>query len=143
MRRPSSGLALHAAKPDDTIRLAFAGRFEAEKRIDVLLEGLALARREVPELPAVIAGGGRQEEELHALAERLELNGAVEWPGWVKEPDETLGRVHFYVNPWPDEGFGMAMAEAMSFELPVVAPTIRLEPRARRGRRDRPARTAA
>jgi glycosyltransferase involved in cell wall biosynthesis len=88
----------------------------------VLLRALARARAQVPALRAVIAGGGRYEPELRALAAELDLDGVVEWPGWVAEPDETLGRVHLYVNPWPDEGFGMAMAEAMSFALPVVAP---------------------
>lgn len=110
------------AAAGDTVLLGYAGRFEAEKRVDVLLEALAIARRDTPQLRAVLAGGGTYEGELRALAARLGIEGAVEWAGWLTEPDAMLSRVHFYVNPVPEEGFGMAMAEAMSFELPVVAP---------------------
>jgi starch synthase len=46
---------------------------------------------------------------------------AVTWAGWVADPYAVLAGTHVYVNTWSEEGFGMAMCEAMALALPVVA----------------------
>jgi glycosyltransferase involved in cell wall biosynthesis len=125
---PAVAAARRARAETKSFVVAFVGRFESEKRIDVLLEALAEARRAEPRIRAIIAGGGQEEAALKRLASDLALEGFVEWPGWLPEPDDVLSRAHLYVNPWPDEGFGMAMAEAMGYELPVVAPASGASP---------------
>jgi glycosyltransferase involved in cell wall biosynthesis len=101
--------------------VTYIGRLEAEKRVDVLLEAIPRVRDQLPECRFVIAGSGGAEKELRQLAGRLGIDAAITWAGWVAEPDAVLKDAHVYVNPEPWEGFGMAMAEAMAFGLPVVA----------------------
>lgn len=101
--------------------VASAGRLENERRFDVLLNAMAVIRRDRPECCLVIAGSGSAEAKLKALADRLGIADAVRWTGWLPRIDPLLVRSHVYVNTWPWEGFGMATAEAMAFSLPVVA----------------------
>lgn len=101
--------------------VASAGRLERERRFDVLLRAIPEVHERQPECRFVIAGAGSAEGELKALAEELSVDHAIEWTGWLPCIDPMLMRSNVYVNTWPWEGFGMAMAEAMTFELPVIA----------------------
>jgi glycosyltransferase involved in cell wall biosynthesis len=105
----------------DRPTVVFAGRLEAERRLDVLLRAIPMLRAAVPGCHFVLLGVGDGEPDLRALARELGVLDAITWAGWVAEPQLLLGRAHVYVNTWPWEGFGMAMAEAMGLALPVVA----------------------
>jgi len=100
-----------------------AGRLERERRFDVLLSAIPLVRERFPTCRIVIAGSGSAEQQLRRLAEDLGVAGSVTWTGWITGIEEVLGEGHVYVNTWPWEGFGMATAEAMAFELPVIVTT--------------------
>lgn len=101
--------------------VVFAGRLEAERCLDVLLHAIPLVRERLPDCHFVLAGSGAAESDLRGLAARLDIEEAITWAGWVTDPYLVLSRAHVYVNTWPREGFGMAMAEAMALGLPVVA----------------------
>jgi glycosyltransferase involved in cell wall biosynthesis len=101
--------------------VVFAGRLDAERRLDVLLRAIPELRAAVPGCHLMLAGAGAAETDLRALARELGVEGSVTWPGWVTEPYLLMGQAHVYVNTWPWEGFGMATAEAMGLALPVVA----------------------
>jgi glycosyltransferase involved in cell wall biosynthesis len=101
--------------------VAFAGRLEAERRVDVLLQAAARVHEQLPDCHFVIAGSGNAAGDLKSLAHTLGLDDVVTWRGWVSDPTLVLEEAHAYVNPIPREGFGMAMAEAMAFALPVIA----------------------
>lgn len=101
--------------------VAFAGRLEPERQLDVLLNAVPRVLDQMPDCRFVFAGGGSAEQELKSLARQLKIEQAVTWKGWVAEPYALLEQAHLYVNPWPWEGFGMAMAEAMAMALPVIA----------------------
>lgn len=101
--------------------VAFAGRLEAERQLDVLLRAIPSVRAELPGCRFVLAGSGAAEGELRQLASDLAVDDAITWAGWVPDPYRVLAGAHAYVNTWPREAFGMAMAEAMAFALPIVA----------------------
>lgn len=105
----------------EALLVTAAGRLEAERRFDVLLEAIPHVRRDQPQCRFVIAGSGSAESELKRLAGRLGVEHAVSWTGWLPSIDPLLMQSHVYVNTWPWEGFGMATAEAMAFGLPVIA----------------------
>lgn len=139
LRVISPGVALASSAQADAARrrrathvgeyaVAFVGRLEKEKRVDVLVHAFSLLRARVPTVRLVVAGAGSEQQRLKKLAEDLGVADAVTWTGWVSEPDSVLAGADIYVNPWPREGFGMAMAEAMSYELPVVAPDAGASP---------------
>lgn len=97
------------------------GRLEPERRMDVLIRAVPEILARLPTCRLVIAGSGAEEQSLRSLARRLGVEHAVEWLGWVAEPQAVLRHAHVYVNTLPWEGFGMATAEAMASGLPVVA----------------------
>jgi glycosyltransferase involved in cell wall biosynthesis len=100
--------------------VAYVGRLESEKRLETLIHAIPRVRAHVPNCRFVIAGAGAAEADLKSLAQRLGADHAITWPGWV-DPGRVLAAAHVYVNTWPREAFGMAMAEAMGYGLPVIA----------------------
>ena len=101
--------------------VAFVGRLEAEKHVDVLLHAIPRVLGRLPGCRFVIAGAGGQEAALRELSGRLGVEAAVTWTGEVTDPGAVFEGAHLYVNPSPSEGFGLATIEAMAFALPVVA----------------------
>jgi glycosyltransferase involved in cell wall biosynthesis len=102
--------------------VAFAGRLEPERRLDTLVTAASIVRRTLPECRFLIAGAGSAENKLRALADAVGVGDCIEWLGWVHDSYSVLERANIYVNTWADEAFGMAMAEAMAMELPVIGP---------------------
>jgi glycosyltransferase involved in cell wall biosynthesis len=103
--------------------VAYIGRLEREKAIQLLLMSIPLVLEHVPNCRFVIAGAGAAEAELRALARSLKIGGSVKWLGEIPHPAAVLSDAHAYVNPSANEGFGLAVAEAMSWALPVVGRT--------------------
>ena len=103
--------------------VAYIGRLEHEKAIQLLLTSIPLVLAHVPSCTFVIAGAGAAEAELRALSRTLQIGGSVSWLGEIPHPAAVLSDAHAYVNPSPNEGFGLAVAEAMSWALPVVGRT--------------------
>ena len=102
------------------------GRLVPVKRFDALLRALAEAKRDQPELRAVLIGEGYERPALEALRDEL---GAAEWismPGRVG--DREL--VSWYRQAWvvasssQREGWGMTLTEAAACGTPAVATAI-------------------
>jgi glycosyltransferase involved in cell wall biosynthesis len=97
------------------------GRLDRAKRVDLLLEALAVA----PSLRCVIAGEGPDRERLEDLARRHGLDGRALFAGRVS--DDELADLYarclaVYYAP-VDEDFGMVPYEAFLAEKPVVTTT--------------------
>ena len=74
-------------------------------------------------LPLLVSGvGGRQEEELHALVKKCDLDGMVRLTGFVDNDVRNLlyRECKVFLFPSIFEGFGMPPVEAMAFGTPVV-----------------------
>lgn len=97
-------------------------RLDRAKRIDLLLEGVALAQ--VP-LRAVIAGQGPDEARLRKLAQQLRLGDRVQWAGYVGDQRAAELYAHaravFYAPV--DEDYGFATIEAFAANKPVLTTT--------------------
>lgn len=93
------------------------------KGMYVLLHAFALVHAARPDARLVIAGGhGTATPALEALRDELGLTGAVHFAGAVSEDEKLalLQRCRVYVQPTMFEGFGLAIAEALSCGAPVV-----------------------
>jgi glycosyltransferase involved in cell wall biosynthesis len=94
------------------------GRLAAEKRVDVVIEGVARSRHR-DRLRLVVAGAGPLERRLRQLAQRLGL--PVEF-GYVSQV--RLARLHdeatVFIHASEVELEGMAVVEAMAAGLPVL-----------------------
>jgi glycosyltransferase involved in cell wall biosynthesis len=105
-----------------------AGRIDRERSFETLISALPQVQRSHPGVTVIIAGAGEATAELQALAESLGVAAAVSWPGWVPDLQAVLAGAHLYVNTWPEEGFGMATAEAMAAGVPVIVPATGAAP---------------
>lgn len=112
--------AARARRESEHLVIATVGRLEREKAHDLLLLAMPLLLERVPDARLVVAGSGSLEEDLRRLAGRLRLERAIVWAGEVDDPAEVLRSAHVYVNPSSVEGFGLAVAEAMAWALPIV-----------------------
>jgi len=105
------------------------GRLVPRKGHDLLLQAVALARRESPDLACAIVGEGPQRAELEREIEALGLNGHAFLPGRLTEgalAEAYATATLFALLPRHDltrgwwEGFGIVFKEAGSHGLPVV-----------------------
>lgn len=101
--------------------VACIGRLERDKRADALVRAVPHVLARLPGTRFVIAGSGSQGEALRTLAAGLGVEHAIDWLGEVPDAAPVLAAAHVYVNPSPQEGFGLATVEAMAAGLPVVA----------------------
>ena len=98
------------------------------KRLDLALEAVAAAARELDGLRLVIAGhtvgeeGGRLLETLRRRAREPDLAGRVEFAGPLEDPRGELARCSCLLHCADREPFGLVLLEAMASGRPVVAP---------------------
>jgi len=116
------------SRADGPFTVGFLGRLEPEKRVEVLIDAIPAVLEAHPATRFRLIGDGSGRADLEALVSRLGVTRAVEFPGWSGDPLGDLAQLDVYVNPWPDEGYGMAMAEAMSCGVPVIAPDAGASP---------------
>jgi len=102
--------------------LVYAGRLLSHKNVDLLIDALALARDEIPDVRATIIGDGPEAERLKQQIRALALEDRVELAGFL-EYKEMIARMkasRIFVLPSTREGFGMAALEALACGIPVV-----------------------
>jgi glycogen(starch) synthase len=102
--------------------VVFAGRLEAEKGAQTLIEAMPALRRRVPDAQAVIIGTGGTEADLRARVRRRRLSEAVQFAGYVSDQDlrATVAAADVAVVPSLYEPFGFVALEAMVLGAPLV-----------------------
>ena len=105
-----------------TPTVAFLGRFDHCKAVDVFIDSLAVMKARGLDFRAKIGGGGELEQELRAQAERLGVTDRIEWCGWVddSQKDEFFADADVVAMPSREESFGIVMLEAMARCKPMV-----------------------
>jgi len=105
------------------LRVAYLGRLEPYKRVDLLLRALAQLTPRFPGLDAVVVGRGSERERLEACARELGLAERVRFTGFVSdaERDEAVGEARVCVCPSVKEGWGITVIEANALGVPVIA----------------------
>jgi glycosyltransferase involved in cell wall biosynthesis len=113
-RRPPASVA--------SVRAVYVGGLLKRKNLSLALRGLAQARSWGADVELTIAGAGDQDAALRAEAERLGLGRAVRFLGTVDEATklDLLQSADLFLFPSVLEGFGMAAAEALACEVPVI-----------------------
>jgi glycosyltransferase involved in cell wall biosynthesis len=112
------------AYPDASVTdVAVVGRLIAHKRIDMLLEAIALLRAEGIPLTCRVIGNGPERLELQKTAERLAIDDLVEFRHDVTEQKDVyslLKAAKVCAFPTAREGFGIAVLEALACGVPVI-----------------------
>ncbi len=104
-------------------RLAYVGTVEPRKGLTYLLQAMKHVAPSFPSLHLDIIGDtvdADYEEELRRMAEEANLD--VTFHGFIsaEEKDELLRKAYLFAFPSLLEGFGMVLAEAQRYSLPIV-----------------------
>lgn len=103
--------------------VVYAGRLEAEKGVQTLIDAMPILRATVPQARAVIIGTGGAEKDLRTRVHRRRLQGVVAFAGYVSDEDlrATVAAADAVVVPSLYEPFGFVALEAMALGAPLVA----------------------
>lgn len=105
-----------------------AGRFEITKGSDILVDAfLGYAKNHRGTL--LMLGSGSLEPELKKRVKEANLDGRVWFLGHVGHPRAYMSHANLYVSCARSEPFGLAIIEALSVGLPVVATDVPSGPR--------------
>lgn len=108
----------------DPIVIGTIASLHKRKGLVYLFEALAkLKKQEKNKLILKVVGSGPQESFLKQHSVTLGVNFDIQWLGNMDDLTEFWEGINVYVQPSLDESFGMAVAEAMGYKIPVVATT--------------------
>jgi glycosyltransferase involved in cell wall biosynthesis len=97
------------------------GRLSFEKGQDMLLEAWAEVASRHPSWRLRLYGTGPEEDALRRRASELGLDASVEFPGATSDLESALTGASVFALSSREEGFPMAIIEAMAYGLPTVA----------------------
>lgn len=102
--------------------LGYVGRLSREKGVHHLIEALG----RIPDIPfqAILIGDGADKALLESQVRNQGLGGRVAFPGFQPGVDDWLPAFDLFVLPSLREGTPMALLEAMSYGMPVVATSV-------------------
>jgi glycosyltransferase involved in cell wall biosynthesis len=112
--------------PDDFV-VGRMGRFEEVKRVIDFVEAAGLIKKQIPNVKFVLAGGDNFFGDTHAYIMRLkkraeELGVELIFIRGFKQEDKTniLKMFDVFLYPTTEEGYCLAMVEAMLAKIPIV-----------------------
>jgi glycosyltransferase involved in cell wall biosynthesis len=105
--------------------IGMTARLDTIKDHATLLRAFAIVQKEQPTAELWIIGDGTLRDTLRALADKLKIADAVHFLGSRKDVPELLGKLDVYAfSTTRDEGFGIALIEAMAAGVPIVASDV-------------------
>jgi len=113
------------ALPLDKTVVLYVGRLEPVKGVDVLLSAWSLmCEKARSQSVLVLVGDGAERECLTAMGDSLNLQEDVIFAGAHQFVRDFYRAANIFVLPSRSEGMSIALAEAMSCGLPVVASAV-------------------
>jgi glycosyltransferase involved in cell wall biosynthesis len=105
--------------------VAVVGRVEFwQKRQDLSIQGLSLARKQMPNLKLLVVGEGPDLAALKALVLAQGLDDAVVFTGWTDGLSAVYSAIDALAIPSRYEGVPLVMIEALHFRRPVIASAV-------------------
>lgn len=104
----------------------YVGRLDNLKGVDVLIESISFVRDKIPSISLHIVGAGEYLNHLINLTQLYSLEENITFEGHLKdfELPEIYSKNDIFVFPSFTEGLPMALIEAMSAGLPIIASNI-------------------
>jgi glycogen(starch) synthase len=109
-------------RPTEGPMIVFTGRLEWEKGVHILLDAIALLKKQHPNVRLAIAGKGGKALELRRQCHRLKLGKSVSFEGWLPERElhALVAEADVAVVPSLYEPFGLVALEAVALGTPIV-----------------------
>jgi glycosyltransferase involved in cell wall biosynthesis len=105
---------------DKEVLIAHIGRMIPERDQLTLLQAVCELRKTFPTVRLLMIGDGPVRAELESNAATFGLGDSITFTGNSSEIGDYIQAADIYVNPTLDEGFGIAVVEAMLSGIPVV-----------------------
>jgi glycosyltransferase involved in cell wall biosynthesis len=105
----------------DTIIVGTAGRFTPWKGQREALEAFCNVARSYDNVVLFMVGDGEVRSELEEIARHRGLHERVIFTGWRDDISRILDALDIFIHPSHNEPFGLAVLEAQTAGLPVVA----------------------
>ncbi|CAA2142094.1 GDP-mannose-dependent alpha-(1-2)-phosphatidylinositol mannosyltransferase [Hyphomicrobium sp. ghe19] len=113
------------ARSDQTPVIGMVARLDAIKDHDTLLQAFGLVRSRIPDCRLWIVGDGALRGALEAKAHAYGIADSTKFLGDCADIPELLGQMDVYAfSTTRDEGFGIALVEAMAAGVAVVASDV-------------------
>ncbi len=111
--------------PREARRLVFAGRFDPQKNLLLLIEALALLPPDA-KWHLDLVGDGPQRQELARLITRRGLVKKVTFHGWIapEEARKVVAQSEVFIMPSHQEGLPLAVLEGLRAHLAIVGSDI-------------------
>jgi glycosyltransferase involved in cell wall biosynthesis len=107
--------------PDEAVVIVSAARLDQIKRLDRLIQAFATLSLDHKDLCLLLTGDGPLRDELKSLAQSVNNCENIRFLGFVEDVCPVLQASDVYVLPSDEEGFGIALVEAMACQLVCVA----------------------
>ncbi|MCI5147395.1 MAG: glycosyltransferase family 1 protein, partial [Candidatus Electrothrix sp. AR3] len=135
----TNGIDMHEFRKDKSIRkkirqelgiglgillIGSFGRISPEKGQKYFIAAAAQVLKKIPDARFLILGDGFQGDEMKAYAASIGIADSMTFLGFRKNIAEFYSALDLFVLPSLLEGTPMALLEAMSTELPVVATRV-------------------
>jgi glycosyltransferase involved in cell wall biosynthesis len=106
-------------------RMAYIGRFEKDKNVDLVIRLFEEIAGEHPELELHIAGAyGSEEEQIALLAGKSPYADRIILHGWIRDVAQFYHSVDLFVFLSAHESFGNVLAEALLTGLPILTSDV-------------------
>lgn len=106
----------------------FMGVLIKRKGVADLINAVNLLKKEnkLNNVKVIIAGSGAEETELKAMCTQLGLEQYIEFTGWIagEDKEKIFRESQMLVLPSYNEGLPIAIIEAISYGMPVVATNV-------------------
>jgi glycosyltransferase involved in cell wall biosynthesis len=130
IRMVYSGIDLSTFRPLPDVEkewdVAFMGRLEAMKAVDLFPEMLSILRPRFPRLKMMMTGEGSLKSWLFKEFEKRNVSSMVDYRGVVETDDVPLllNKSHIFLYPSRQEPFGLSIIEAMACGVPVISTNV-------------------
>jgi glycosyltransferase involved in cell wall biosynthesis len=97
-------------------------RLEEVKGYQFFIRAIPAVLEKFPDTKFILIGDGKYKKHLVKLARKLKIKDKIVFTGKVEGVDVALGLIDIFVHPaiW-EEGFGLAVLEAMAAGKPIIA----------------------
>ena len=106
-----------------------AGRLTEQKGQGYLIKAFTRIHKECPDTHLVILGKGELEDDLKNLVKKLDLEQAVSFYGFVRNPYDYIAKAELFVFSSIVEGLGNVLVETLKCGTPIVSTDCDCGPR--------------
>ncbi len=113
-----------AVNIEDKTVLSFTALLRPAKGHQYLLEAISEIKNQYPNIVLLLIGDGELMNELKLIVNRMHIEQFIRFLGYRTDIPALLSATDIYVHSSVEEGFGIAIIEAMAAGLPVVATNV-------------------